>query len=208
MTRPKKNEQQILEMREKILDAALEILNEKGPNGLSSRGIAERLGIAHMTLFTYFANRDALLLALSEREMAKIHAQQEIFEQRAKTEDISLIMEEALLFFPEFEKKNPNVYHIAWVTVLEGRANPENLLPRTAMNIQHFTRLIQIGIDQGIFEERNPSLAAASVFSMINTPLILWHSGRIPSESIRDQMVQEMLTAAMRYLKKLPNPGA
>jgi AcrR family transcriptional regulator len=202
MTRPKKTEQQLQAMRAQILDAAYAILLEKGAQGLSARAIAEHLGIAHMTLFTYFANQDAILQALSEREMAKIQAQQERFEQRAAKEDISTVTREALSFYPEFEKKNPQIYHIAWVRIHEGIEDPDQSQLRTQTNIQHLARLIQIGIEQGKFVKRPSFLAAAAVFSMINTPLIFWHSGRIPSSAIRDQLVQEMLEAAMLYLKK------
>jgi AcrR family transcriptional regulator len=202
MPRPKKTEQQLQAKRDQILDAAYTILIEKGAQGLSARAIAEYLGIAHMTLYTYFANQDAILQALSEREMAKIQAQQDIFEQRAINQDILSVVRDALSFFPEFEQKNPQLYHIAWVRILEGVEDPQHAQLRMQSNIQHMARLIQIGIDQGKFEMRNPLMAAAAVFSMVNTPLIFAHSGRIPSPDIRDRLVQEMLEAAMRYLKK------
>jgi AcrR family transcriptional regulator len=206
MTRPKKTEEQLQVMRGQILDAAYAILMEKGPQGLSARAIAERLGVAHMTLFTYFANQDAILRALSEREMAKVQMQQDIFEQRAAKEDIVQVVRDALAFFPEFEKKNPNLYHVAWVMILEGTADPQQAQSRTQANVQHIARLIQIGIEQGKFEKRNPLMAAAAVFSMVNTPLIFSHSGRIPSVELRDRLVQEVLEAAMRYLKKEGSP--
>lgn len=155
-----------------------------------------------MTLFTYFANQDAILQALSEREMAKIQVQQRIYEQRAKEEDISRVTRDALSFFSEFEMKNPHLYHIAWVMVIEGAESPEHVQERMQSNIFHLSRLIQIGIEQGQFEERDPFLAAATVFGMVNTPLIFSHSGRIRSPQFRDQLVQETLQAAMRYLKK------
>jgi AcrR family transcriptional regulator len=201
MTRPKKTEQQLQAMRQQILDAAYTILLEKGAQSLSARAIAEHLGIAHMTLFTYFENQDAILQALSEREMVKIQAQQSVFEQRATQEDIVAVTRDALAFYSEFEKKNPNIYHIAWVRIIEGVEDPQHVQARMQSNIQHIARLVQNGITQGIFENRNPILAAAAVFSMVNTPLIFSHSGRIPSIEFRDRLVQEMLEAAMRYLK-------
>jgi AcrR family transcriptional regulator len=201
MTRPKKTERQLQAMREQILDAAYAILIEKGTQSLSARAIAEHLGIAHMTLFTYFENQDAILQTLSEREMAKIQAQQNIFEVRATQEDIVSVTRDALSFFPEFEKKNPNIYHIAWVRIIEGADDPQHIQSRMQSNLQHIARLVQIGIQQGKFEERNPLLAAAAVFSMVNTPLIFSHSGRIRSVEFRDRLVDEMIEAAMRYLK-------
>ena len=202
MTRPRKTETQLQVMREKILDAAYAVLLEKGTKGLSVRSIAERLGLAHMTLFTYFPNQDAILGALSEREMAKIQARQLLLEQRAAAEDIEGVMRAALSFFPEFARENPQIYQIAWVRMFEAGDDPKYLQQRMQSNIQHLARLIQIGIERGTFEERPTLLAAAAVLSMVNTPLIFWQSGRIPSMEMRDLLVQEVLEAAMRYLKK------
>jgi len=204
MTRPKKTPEQIEAMRARILDTAYTLLLETGLKGLSSRAIAERMDVAHMTLFTYFANQQAILQALADREMAKVQSQQEIIEKRAAAEDIVTVMRDALLFFPRFEKKNPNLYHVAWVIIIEGPESTGYSLPRIQMNIQHLARLIQIGIERGKFVARDPLLAASTVISLINTPLIFWHSGRIASAELRDRLVQEMLEAAMGYLTKTP----
>ena len=61
-------------------------------------------------------------------------------------------------------------------------------------------RLIGIGIERGVFEDRDPYLAAVTVSSMAIAPLVLYHSGRIESVAMRDRLAEEMLDAAMRYL--------
>lgn len=53
MPRPKKTDVEIQAMREKILDVALAILDEDGPEAITSRAVAERMKVAHMSLFTY-----------------------------------------------------------------------------------------------------------------------------------------------------------
>jgi AcrR family transcriptional regulator len=202
MARPKKTETQLEEMRERILDAAYELLKEKGHQGLTSRAIADRLGIAHMGLYTYFANQAALLDALSQRELTKIQTKQFKIEQSAENQDIVQVMRTALAFFPQFEKKNPDLYHLAWMNPLTDADNITRAQMRAQSNVQHLVRLIEIGINRGVFEKRDPWLAAVAVFGMINTPLILFHSGRLASAAMRDKLVDEMLDAAIRYLSE------
>jgi AcrR family transcriptional regulator len=189
-------------MRGRILDAAYDILLEKGRQGLSARAIAERLGVAHMALFTYFLNQAAILQALSEREMGGIHAQQAIFEQRAESEDILQVVREALAFFPDYARKNPKIFQIAWVMPIEAGADPEQTRLRAQSHVRHMARIIRIGVERGVFEARDPELAAAAVISMVISPLILFHTGRIPSPEMTDRLSQEVLVAALRYLKK------
>lgn len=52
--------------REAILNAAVSLLAEGGEAALSFRKLAERLGLSAPSLYTYFPNKQALLLAISE----------------------------------------------------------------------------------------------------------------------------------------------
>ena len=206
MPRPKKSEMQRKAMRARILDAAYALLQELGPQGLSSRAIADRLGMAHMALFTYFQNQSAILQALSERELATIQASQVVLEERAKREDIHQVMRAALAFYSAFENENPNVYRLVWVMPADKREDPDQARLRLQSNVQHLARLIQQGIERGVFEYRDSFLAAEVVFGMVNTPLIFFHNGQITSPELRDRLVEEMLVAALHYLKREASP--
>lgn len=201
MPRPKKTEAQLEEMRQKILDAAYAILLEKGPEGLTSRAIADRLGLAHMALFTYFPNQAAILRALSAREFAKMRPQQETYVQRAGEEDVQRIVEEMLRYYMAFARENPNAHRLAWVMPEMGLESQDENRQRMRDTIGYLARLIQIGTERGQFEDREPFLAAAVVLGMVNLPYILFHSGKIRDMEIRDRMVVEVIGAAMGYLK-------
>lgn len=57
---------------ERILDAAAELVLEEGVDGLSTRQIAERADIPVASLYQYFADRDAIMLALVERDVERM----------------------------------------------------------------------------------------------------------------------------------------
>jgi AcrR family transcriptional regulator len=201
MPRPRATEEHIEAMRERILDAAYAILLEKGSQALSSRAIAEEVGVAHMALYTYFENQQAILQALAEREALKMREQQEQFERRANSDDIVEVMRAALSFFPAFERDNPNLFHLSWVLPQQLPERMEHAQSLTQSNVEHLADLVQRGIEQGVFTKRDPRLAAAAAFGMVTFPLILFHSGRIPSPQQRDRLVAEMLDAAITYLR-------
>ncbi len=200
MSRPRHSEEHLQSMRARILDVAYAILVEKGSQALSARAIADELGMAHMTLYTYFENQPAILQALAERELVKLRAQQEEFEQRAEREDIVHVMRAALEFFPQFERENPNLFHLAWVTPQQ---QPEEMAlanVQSRKSLEHLARLVHLGIERGVFKAREPQLAAAAAWGMVVFPLIMFHSGRIANPQQRDILVAEMLDAAMSYL--------
>ncbi|HAS1323362.1 TPA: TetR family transcriptional regulator, partial [Enterobacter hormaechei] len=51
--------------RESVIDAALELLNETGIDGLTTRKLAQKLGIEQPTLYWHVKNKRALLDALA-----------------------------------------------------------------------------------------------------------------------------------------------
>jgi AcrR family transcriptional regulator len=201
MPRPKKTEAQLEEKRHNILDAAYDILLKEGSEGLTSRAIADHIGVTHMTLFTYFPNQAAILQALSAREFAKMRPQQEIFERRAGMEDIQRVVEEMFRYYTDFARKSPNAYRLAWVMPEMGLESLDENRQRMRDTIGYLARIIKIGMTQGCFTVRDPFLAAATVLGMVNMPYILFHSGKIKDPEMRDRMAEEVIGAAMGYLK-------
>ncbi|HWB71033.1 MAG TPA: TetR/AcrR family transcriptional regulator [Egibacteraceae bacterium] len=49
-----------------LLEAALELVAERGPAGFTLREVARRVGVSHAAPYRHFAHRDALLQAVAE----------------------------------------------------------------------------------------------------------------------------------------------
>lgn len=71
--------------RETILEATARVLDAEGAAGLATGRVAERAGFGIGTLYRYFKDRDALVLALAERERAAIRAAVEALAARGDT---------------------------------------------------------------------------------------------------------------------------
>ena len=56
----------------RIAEAALELVDAEGVDGLSMRKLAQSVGVAPMSLYTYFPDRDAVLEALTQLVLAEI----------------------------------------------------------------------------------------------------------------------------------------
>jgi AcrR family transcriptional regulator len=56
--------------REAIVEATSQIIERSGPGGLTTNAVAERAGVSIGTLYQYFADKRALLIAAAERELA------------------------------------------------------------------------------------------------------------------------------------------
>jgi TetR/AcrR family transcriptional regulator, tetracycline repressor protein len=67
---------------DKILDAALTLLDDGGPDAASVRGIAARVGVAPNAVYTYFPDKAAVMKALVERLLGEVD--HEVFADRER----------------------------------------------------------------------------------------------------------------------------
>jgi AcrR family transcriptional regulator len=61
-------------MKERILEAAHDILSNEGPAALTTRRVCEAVGVTMPTLYHHFANRDALVWAVYELALQRFMA--------------------------------------------------------------------------------------------------------------------------------------
>lgn len=202
MPRPKKTEAEIQATREKILNTTLTILEESGPEAVTSRAIAKRLGMAHMSLFTYFKNQADIWAALREQVISEFRAPLNKIEMRSQSENIPSLVKEIWAHIITFAKEKPYLHRLTWVMPeMEGVKLQANQQETRAV-IDQIAGILKLGMEQGNFEERDPRLTAITMMGMINLPFIMFHSGKLVDPTIRDRMVDEMYTALMLYLEK------
>jgi TetR/AcrR family tetracycline transcriptional repressor len=67
---------------DEILDAALGLLDEGGPDAASVRGIAGRVGLAPNAVYTYFPDKAAVVKALVERLLGEVD--HDVFADRSR----------------------------------------------------------------------------------------------------------------------------
>jgi len=200
MPRPRQSQAKVEAMRERILEAALKLLHDKGPGALSIRAIADRVGVSHMVLYTYFENRATLIAELRQRQRQRMQAWHEELLDRAETGDVRAVLRESLAHYVHVASSRPNMYRFQWVLPLAESDCPTRPCKWLEVHLRYLARLVEIGIRRGACVVEDPLVAAVTACGIVNAPLILYHSGRLASSELRDKIVEEALRAAMEYL--------
>lgn len=65
------------DLRQALLDVALELIAERGADGFTLREAARRIGVSHSAPYRHFADKDALLLAVAEAGFEELRARGE-----------------------------------------------------------------------------------------------------------------------------------
>jgi AcrR family transcriptional regulator len=198
MPRAKKTEQEIQAMRARILDAALALLKQQGPEGVSIRKIAERIGVSHMLLYSYFENRAEIICSLRERGFKQMEAFCAESLRRAETGDALAQVRALLERFIRISHEHPMLYQLAWRRDLSWRADPQNV---TAI-LEHLSQLIRLCIERGQCIERDPRLAATLAFGLVNGTLMLYHSLPALGQTDQAELEREVIEAAVTYLTR------
>lgn len=198
MPRPKRTEQEIEAMRERILDAALAMLKKEGLEVMSIRKIAERIDVSHMLLYSYFDNRAAIISSLRERGFEQMEAFCAESLRLAEVGDALVQVRGLLERFVQISREHPGLYQLAWRRDRSLRADPQNM----TRILEYLSQLINLCMEHGQCIERNPNLAAVMVFSMINGTLMLYHSVSAIGETDQSELESEMIEAAITYLTK------
>lgn len=179
------------DLRSELLSAAVDIIRERGGQGLSLRECARRAGVSHAAPYRHFASKDALLVALACQGFrwladAGKAAMETLSDPRAQLDAYGVA-------YVQFALKHPEHHRLMFASELDKSAASEEDLAASgaAFELLHATAA---KVD-GTSEEE--SLGAAFAFwSLVHGLSMLILDGRVPPELIETPEQVEALTRA------------
>ena len=185
---------------EELLDAAARLVVERGVDALSTRDIAAAAGAPVASLYQYFADKEGILLALAERDMAEMDEQ--VLVELAGLDVLSVeIMVRATM------QAFVTVYHRrgAFVEIyLRGRNNPAVNRFGRVHNVQIAETLRDLAIDAGVARPElslTVALLAVEVGDRIFQLAFERDSGGDP------ELIEEGILLVTSYLERYATPA-
>ncbi len=202
MARPKNSPEKIKSMRNKMMDAVIELLDEVSPEKVSIRMIAEKIGVSHMVFYTYFENREGLMNSLIDRQQKRIDQQFEGLLVKAQSEPVIEVLRVVLRDYAKTAHDHPKIYRLFWLTPKEERKGNEKVHSYRHLepSLTNISQLLELGMRKREFIQRDPKLAAVTVMAIMNAPLILHRCGKKPAEYTCEEILRETTTAVFAYL--------
>ncbi len=151
MTLQKRKERYRSELRAETLSAARELIREVGYEGLSLRKLAKRMECSPMALYSYFADKQALLIALALEGFEKLAKR---FDSTVSRNPLTALRK-ILLEYIAYAEENPFEYRILFLsvqTIGELKQTREDLRERNPAFSALFKRVeacIKAGVLQG-----------------------------------------------------------
>ncbi|HMN28167.1 MAG TPA: TetR/AcrR family transcriptional regulator [Caldilineaceae bacterium] len=157
MTRLSPREKRQQRTHQAILDAARQLITEKGLDGLSMRAIAERIDYSPAGLYDYFGSKEEIIAALCQQGNGRLKAYMEAVDQELSFLDYLLGIG---LAYIEFAVHYPDLFVLMFTTLPTGGGvalSVEQWLAGATSEDSAFIILldaIKRGVEEGILRVR------------------------------------------------------
>ena len=202
MARPKNSEEKINTMRDRMMDAVVDLMDEVVPEKVSIRMIAEKIGVSHMVFYTYFRDREEIMQALVKRQEERITSYFTGMLEKAEKKPVADVLGEVLREYVNSARSHPIIFRLFWITPKDSKkSKPSTDIPQFLPSINNLTQLLEMGMQRGEFTKKNPKLAATVVMMIVNAPLIMDHCGTLPHDFTCKECLDQIINAVFAHLK-------
>ncbi|HEV3222489.1 MAG TPA: TetR/AcrR family transcriptional regulator [Puia sp.] len=159
-----RKERDKVEMRQRIMSAAVQMFLEEGYEKTSIRNIAEKIEYSPATIYLYYKDKDELLYDVQGQAFEKLD---QAFREKATSKDPIKRLEQIMLTYVRFGKNNPELYDLMFII----RA-PMNVMKEKELwdnghdSFGFLVQCISDCIEKKLIRYDDVMIAALSVWSM------------------------------------------
>jgi len=187
-------------LRRTLLDEALEVIGDKGVEGLSLREIATRAGVSHAAPYHHFSDKAALVQALAHEGMAMLDESMAAAEIAAG-EDAGRRLLGIGMAYVKFAAEHPDHYaaFTAPEMALLGGDTPE---PGEGGTWERLMGAVLACQRSGELPAGDPLMLAVYLWALVHGLAELWRTGPLPrlphAEGGLEPLARQVLETALR----------
>jgi AcrR family transcriptional regulator len=173
------------DLKNALIEAAIDILAEEGVHDLSLRKVAARAGVSHAAPYAHFVDKQALIAAVSTEGYHRLDRRIRTA-RNTHTDDPLRMFIEAGWAYVRFAQEDPAYFKITLSGVVEKEEEYPSLVEATANAYQMFREIITKCKQAGILRDDPTDLLATGIWGSIHGLVMLVLDGQI-SHLVLDQ---------------------
>lgn len=192
-----------------LLDAALEIIGEAGPQGLTIRAVARRAGVSHAAPYRHFTDKDELILAVVERGFTLMQQTMQARKDEAPQDALNQFAASGMAYV-DFALQHPAYYRIMFSGDLLSTTGHVSLQHTSSQALQDMVSDISRCQELGLVRTGDATTQALTILSTIHGFVSLVNDNRIghlldESKSLQD-VRDGVLTMIFEGIGATPSP--
>ncbi|MFK7977488.1 MAG: TetR/AcrR family transcriptional regulator [Halioglobus sp.] len=184
------------DLRSALLGAALEVIGEIGPQGLTIREVARRAGVSHAAPYRHFTDKDELILAVVEQGFELMQATVEHEKSSAEDDPVHQFAATGLGYV-NFALEHPAYYRVMFSGDLLSSTGHVTLQHTSAEALQDMVAQIEQAQALNVVRKGDAVMQALTIWSAIHGFVSLVNDNRIghlvdvenSPDSIRDAVL-------------------
>lgn len=183
------------DLRRALVEAALELVKEKGPAGVTLREAARRAGVTHAAPYRHFADKEALLAEVAEEGFLRLRAETEQAMASAPTE---ALLEVLGVVYVRFARKNPSQFRVMFGSEIGDKRRYDSLVRADQAVFDLCTGAIAKMQEEGLMAAGNPARLGLVQWSMLHGVAALVVDGQMERAGVRDEQIDEFARRVAR----------
>ncbi len=194
------------DLKNALIKAGIEILAEEGVPGLSLRKVALRAGVSHSAPYAHFADKQALIAAISTEGYRKLYGDLETVRREFSDDPLRQLVEAAWVY-TRFALDDPAHFKITFSGAVEKEKDYPDFVEVSKHSFQVVADIVRDCQSAGILCPGPTDAVAVSVWSMVHGFVSLLLESQI-SHTVTEQMTpREMLVFALSRITEREIPG-
>jgi AcrR family transcriptional regulator len=189
---PKKKTYHHGDLKNALIKAGVEILAKDGVSGLSLRKVAGRAGVSHAAPYSHFADKQALIAAISTEGFRQLHERVSGVAEEYKTKPSMQLVEVAWTYV-QFAMNDRDRFKVMFSGVLEKEKEYPEFVAESQRNFQLVKMIVEANQAAGVLRSGPSDLMALSAWGIIHGFIMLLLEGQIPHTILEQKSLRELV---------------
>jgi AcrR family transcriptional regulator len=183
---PKKKTYHHGDLKNALIKAGVDILAKDGVSGLSLRKVASKTGVSHAAPYAHFADKQALIAAISTEGFRQLYERISSVADEYKTKPSRQLVEVGWAYV-QFALDDRDRFKVMFSGVLEKEKEYPEFVTESQRNFQLVKMVVEANQASGVLRSGSSDLVALSAWGIIHGFIMLLLEGQI-SHTVLEQM--------------------
>jgi len=187
------------DLKNALIRAGAELLVQEGVAALTLRRVARRAGVSHSAPYAHFADREALVAAISTEGLRLLRERIEMAVRR-RDGDPGRQLEEAAFATVEFGLEQPDLYQVTFSSFIANEQDHPDYVDMARGSFGALVELVRRGQAAGVVEAGPAEVVAVAFWSVTHGLVSLLGNRQVPHTILARTPPRKLLLAALAPL--------